>query len=63
MRSEGHTAVKMSTVIFWIVMSCDLVGGYQRFEGIVVTVYKTTWRHSPDYYSRQVAQMNIRTRT
>jgi hypothetical protein len=27
------TAVKMSIVIFWVIMPCGLVDGYQRFRG------------------------------
>jgi hypothetical protein len=31
---EFLTAVNISMLIFWIVMSCALIRGYQRFEGI-----------------------------
>jgi hypothetical protein len=31
MRFEVLTAVKMPTVVLWIVKLCSLVGGYQRF--------------------------------
>jgi hypothetical protein len=29
-RSEVLTVVKMSTIVFWVVTSCGLVGGYQH---------------------------------
>jgi hypothetical protein len=33
MRFEVLTAVKMSMLVFWVVMPCGLVGKYQRFGG------------------------------
>jgi hypothetical protein len=33
LKYEVLTAVKMSVVVFWVVMLCGLVGGNQRFEG------------------------------
>jgi hypothetical protein len=30
---EVLTGVKMTMVVFWIVMPCGLVGGYQHFGG------------------------------
>lgn len=29
---EALTAVKISIVVTWVVMSCNLVSGHQRFE-------------------------------
>jgi hypothetical protein len=31
MRFEVLTAVKMSMLIFWVVIPCELVGKYKRF--------------------------------
>jgi hypothetical protein len=33
MRFEVLPAVKVSMLIFWVVMPCGLTGRYQRFEG------------------------------
>jgi hypothetical protein len=32
-RYEVLTAVKMQIEVFWVVTPCDIVVGYQRFEG------------------------------
>jgi hypothetical protein len=32
-RFEGLTAVKVSMLVFWVVMLRELVGRYKRFEG------------------------------
>jgi hypothetical protein len=33
MRSEVLKAVKLSSLVFWIMIPCGLVGGYHRFRG------------------------------
>lgn len=33
MKFQVHTAVKISIIVFWVVMSCGLVDGYQRLGG------------------------------
>jgi hypothetical protein len=43
----------MSTVVFWVLRPCSLLGGYQRFGGTLVTTYKTTRRHNPVDHSRR----------
>jgi hypothetical protein len=32
-RFEGFTAVKIQIKFFWVVTSCRVVAGYQRFRG------------------------------
>jgi hypothetical protein len=34
MRFEVFMAVKLSVVVFWILMQCGVVGGYQCFIGM-----------------------------
>jgi hypothetical protein len=34
LRFEVLMAVNMSVAVFWVVMLCGLVGGYQRFKGM-----------------------------
>jgi hypothetical protein len=41
-------AMKMWVVVFLVVMLCGLQDGYQCFEGMMATTYKTTWHHSPE---------------
>jgi hypothetical protein len=40
------TVVNMSMVFSWVVMLCALINAYQRFGGIFLTTYKTTWHHN-----------------
>jgi hypothetical protein len=53
-------AVEIRIVFFWIITSCTLVGGYQRFGAAyrlhlqvrtLVMTYKATWRHNPEYHN------------
>jgi hypothetical protein len=48
MRSEVFTAMKMWTVVFWVMKPCSLVSGRQHFEG---TNYKTGRGYNPVYDS------------
>jgi hypothetical protein len=64
MKNEVFAAVKISTVVLWVMIPCRLVGGCQRFGGIyclrlqeegcsishkvLVTSYQTTRRHEPE---------------
>lgn len=35
--------VKITTVVFWVLTPCALVGGgYQRFDAILTSTYKTS---------------------
>jgi hypothetical protein len=45
------TTVKMSVVVFWVVMPCSLIGGYRCSSKTLVTIYKTAWCHSSEDYN------------
>jgi hypothetical protein len=61
MRFEVLSAVKMFSVVFWIVVPCEFVGGYQPFSpeygrcfsAILVPTYKSTWCHNPENHPGQ----------
>jgi hypothetical protein len=44
--------IRMLVVVFWVVMPCSSVGGYQHFalkaeaSKMLVTAYKTVWHHN-----------------
>jgi hypothetical protein len=61
-RSEVLTAVKVSSLAFWVVTPCGLVGRYQRFGGtycrhhqdeVLVSTCKSTWRYNSEDQHRQ----------
>jgi L-alanine-DL-glutamate epimerase-like enolase superfamily enzyme len=41
--------VKILLVVFWVVLVCSFLGGYQRSD--LVNTYMTTWRYNPEGYS------------
>jgi hypothetical protein len=42
----------ISTVVFWVVTPCGIVGGYEHSNETVVTTGKTTRCHTLDYHNR-----------
>jgi hypothetical protein len=44
----GSRGGEVPIVVFWIVTSCGLAGGYQRFGGMLVTTVKMEKIHSPE---------------
>jgi hypothetical protein len=66
LRFDLIKAVKILTVVFWVVPLCSPVGGYKRFDGTyfvlmtevmlssetLVIIYKTTRSHKPQYHDR-----------
>jgi hypothetical protein len=59
-RFEVFRAVKIQVEVFWAVMPCSVVVGYQRFTGPILKeeaawtfemlafYHNTTWRHNPE---------------